>query len=574
MDKFIRILKHNRSIILYIALALISINLYDAWKKDYPPVAQQIATTEKPTTATAIPDAPATPLKTSSTEAALPALPAAATTPLKHTQLTDKPITKSIHVKTDVLDLNISTTGGTITSVYLNAYPISLGADEKYQLLGTKHQTSFTLQSGIIAKNQQTAPTHLATFDSSQMDYRLAEGKDKLVVDLVWQNQSIGIHVIKRYTFSRGSYSIKFEQIVNNDSDQAWQGWAYQQLERTPPLASGSMLDGTAYTFTGGAYYKPDTKYQKINFDEIKNEPINFEVQHGWVAFIQHYFVSAIIPEATENTLLFSKGLADERYLMGVRLPVLNVESGQTGVAKTTIYIGPKLQDHLEKVAPGLELTVDYGWLSVIAQPLFWLLSKIHSFVGNWGFAIIILTLMLKGLFFKLSEMSYRSMANLRLMTPRIQALKDRYGDDRQRMNQAMMELYKTEKINPLGGCLPMLVQIPVFIALYWMLMETVELRQAPFILWIQDLSVKDPLFILPLLMGASMFFQQKLNPAPPDPIQAKMMQMLPIIFTGLFAFFPAGLVLYWFVNNIASIAQQWYITRQIENESKLTTKK
>ena len=283
---------------------------------------------------------------------------------------------------------------------------------------------------------------------------------------------------------------------------------------------------------------------------------------------MQHYFTGVWVPEKDQKNHLYSKSLGNERYMIGSYSPSITLQSGESHTFTSDLFIGPKLDDQLQATAEGLELVRDYGFLAVIAKPMFWVLQKIHGIVGNWGWAIILFTILLKLAFYKLSETSYRSMANMRKMTPRIQALKDRYGDDKKRMQQAMMELYKTQKINPLGGCLPMLVQMPFFIALYWVLMESVELRQAPWILWIQDLSIKDPYFILPLIMGVSMFVQQKLNPAPPDPMQAKMMQMLPIVFTFFFAFFPAGLVLYWVVNNLLSISQQYVITKKIDKES------
>ncbi len=557
MEHILKLIRSNSTIILYILLGYISILLFSAWQEDYPPKIVEKPQQNAPISTTipenilpidtgTLPDVPKTQakIKQNPTNSAIQA--------------------DSISVHTDVLHLKINLQGGNITAALLEKYPVSINEPEtKFQLLGDNNALHFIIQTGIVAKNQATAPSHLSLFTAEKTRYQLNSGEDQLEVNLFWQAN--GIQVTKRFTFKRGSYAVKVSQIIQNQNEPTWQGWPYQQLERDPPVKSGSMLNGSAYTYTGGAYYKPDTKYQKIKFDEIKNEPIQIETKNGWVSFIQHYFVSAVIPPKEVPVTLFSKALDNNHYVMGVRLPMLEAKKGETIETDSTLYIGPKLQDHLAEIAPGLELTVDYGWLTVISQPLFWLLSKIHSYIGNWGWAIIILTLLLKLAFYKLSETSYKSMANMRKLAPRMQALKERYGEDKQRLNQAMMEMYKTEKINPLGGCLPMLVQIPVFIALYWMLMETVELRQAPFILWIHDLSVKDPYFVLPVLMGASMFFQQKLNPPPPDPMQAKIMSMLPIIFTGLFAFFPAGLVLYWLVNNLASILQQWNITRTIE---------
>jgi YidC/Oxa1 family membrane protein insertase len=297
----------------------------------------------------------------------------------------------------------------------------------------------------------------------------------------------------------------------------------------------------------------------------MTEQKLNIQVSDGWIAMMQHYFLSAWIPPEGLEETYYTNVIDRNRFIIGMFSPSVDILPGSNYSFKNDLYIGPKLQDTLGSVAPGLELTVDYGWLTVIAQPIHWLLNKIYDVVGNWGWAIIVLTILIKLAFYKLSEASYKSMANMRQLTPRLAALKDRYGDDKERLNQAMMELYKTEKINPLGGCLPIFVQIPVFIALYWVLLESVELRQAPFVLWIDNLSAPDPYYVLPLIMGISMYIQSKLNPAPPDPMQAKIMMSLPFVFTVFFAFFPSGLVLYWTINNILSIAQQWYITNAIE---------
>jgi YidC/Oxa1 family membrane protein insertase len=337
----------------------------------------------------------------------------------------------------------------------------------------------------------------------------------------------------------------------------------YGQLQRMEAKEEGQSA--FMYTYQGGAIYSPEDHYQKVSFDDMVDSPLGRDVSNGWVAMLQHYFVSAWIPPAENAEHFYSKALSGGRYVIGTYSPAVTVPPGETGRLSKGLYVGPKLQSQLETVAPGLDLTRDYGWLAVIAQPMFWLLDQIHRVVNNWGWAIIIFTILLKLALYPLSATSYKSMAGMRKLAPRIQALKDRYGDDKQRMQQAMMEIYKKEKINPLGGCLPILVQIPFFIALYWVLLESVELRQAPWILWIQDLSVKDPYFVLPVLMGVSMFAQQKLNLQPPDPMQAKIMMSMPFVFTIFFAFFPSGLVLYWFVNNLFSIGQQWYITRKIE---------
>ena len=446
-------------------------------------------------------------------------------------------------------------------------YPVSPEASaKKFQLIKPDLPNLYLAQSGLIGVSKDTAPTHEAVFESSAMEYVLADDEDELTIELTWTHES-GVKVIKRYLFTRGSYLIELTQTVNNQSDSNWAARSYVQLQRSEPYypEQSSFI----YTFTGSAYYSPEDKYEKISFDEIAENKLNREVTNGWAAMLQHYFLSAWIPPRGESQTIYTSQLSGPRYVIGMYSGTTNISPGASHTFSSQLYTGPKLQHELSKVAEGLELAVDYGWLTILAQPIFWLLNKLHSLVNNWGVAIILLTILIKLAFYKLSETSYKSMANMRKLTPRLQALKDRYGDDKERLNKAMMDMYKKEKINPLGGCLPIFVQIPVFIALYWVLLESVELRQAPFALWINNLSAPDPYFILPLIMGVSMYIQQKLNPAPIDPLQAKIMMSLPLVFTVFFAFFPAGLVLYWTVNNILSIAQQWYITRTIEKSAK-----
>jgi YidC/Oxa1 family membrane protein insertase len=386
---------------------------------------------------------------------------------------------------------------------------------------------------------------------------------DRLEVPLVWREN--GIEVVKTYVFKRDEYLIDVQHRLTNGAAEPWVGSQYRQIQRSRPLETSKLL----YTYTGAVVYNEEIKYEKVDFDDMEEQPFQLESSGGWAAMIQHYFLSAWVAAPAERNLLYSianTGRIPATYTIGMRSETQTIVPGDSAVFNAQLFVGPKLVDRLAAISPGLELTVDYGALTFLSKPLYWLLSWFHDLVGNWGFAIILLTLLVKAVFFKLSETSYKSMAKMRKVGPRLKTLKERFGDDRQKMNQAMMELYKTEKINPMGGCLPILVQIPVFIALYWALLESVELRQAPFILWITDLSVKDPYFVLPLIMGASMLIQQKLNPAPPDPVQAKIMMTLPIVFTVFFAFFPSGLVLYWVVNNLLSIAQQWVITKRIES--------
>jgi len=420
----------------------------------------------------------------------------------------------------------------------------------------------FVAQSGLIGSDPNSMPTHEALFESETTNYRLQPEDSNLKVELTWTDPS-GTQVRKRFSFERGSYLITTTQEILNGTEAPLVARDYNQLQRT--ALNDPNATRFVYTYTGGVYYSPEDKYKKVTFEQMGQQKLDRAVTDGWIAMIQHYFMAAWIPPQGGEETFYTNVLDGPRYIIGKYSPSVSIAPGATHAFENRLFVGPKLQDTLAKIAPGLELTVDYGWLTVLAQPIHWLLAKIHGVIGNWGWSIIVLTILIKLAFYKLSETSYKSMANMRQITPRLQALKDRYGDDKERLNQAMMELYKTEKINPLGGCLPILVQIPVFIALYWVLLESVELRQAPWILWIDNLSAPDPYFVLPLIMGVSMYVQQKLNPAPPDPMQAKIMMSLPFVFTVFFAFFPSGLVLYWVANNLLSIAQQWNITRSIE---------
>jgi YidC/Oxa1 family membrane protein insertase len=466
-----------------------------------------------------------------------------------------------IHIVTDVLDIEIDRRGGDLRQADLLKYPVDLIKDRSpFRLMQDSERRVLIAQSGLLSANG--APDHHSVYTTTQQEFRLASGQDALKVDLHWQNEE-GIEVVKTYVFKRNSYLIKVEYQVSNKSTVDWQGHQYQQLQRTRPGDDESTR--FIYTYTGGVIYSNEEKYEKVDFDDMDDANLSRDISSGWLAMIQHYFVTAWLPPEQQKFQYYSKAPENRPYVLGMVSPQTVIPAGAKASFDSQLYIGPKDQHRLEQVTESLKLTVDYGVLTILAQPIFWLLSYIHKVLNNWGWSIIILTLIIKLLFYKLSETSYRSMANMRRLAPRVTTIRERYGDDRQRMSQAMMELYKKEKINPLGGCLPMLVQIPVFIALYWVLLESVEMRQAPFVGWIQDLSNKDPYYILPLLMGIGMFVQQKLNPPPPDPVQAKVMMALPFIFTLFFAFFPAGLVLYWVSNSMISILQQWYITRRIE---------
>ncbi len=560
----------NLRLILVFSLVLVSLLLWQAWQEDYGPSSnnaitatstkeQAITSTEVPTTAgageTAIPDVKASAGKE---------IPAVAETPAAGTKAETSG--KIISIKTDLFNLELDTKGGTVKNLYLRDYPLSLDSpDEKFHLMKPVSPGLFIAQSGLIGEEKDQVPTHESEYKVKSQSFEMEDGKDSLSVDLSWSHPS-GITVTKRYSFTRGSYRIGVQHIIKNGSGKDLSVREYKQLQRSPDENDGGAF---MYTYTGGAIYTPENKYEKISFEDMEESKLSVKAKDGWVAMLQHYFIGSWVPKPGEENSFYTDVFSGKRYTLGAYTPAVNLPKGGENTFESSLVAGPKLQNELRAIAPGLDLTVDYGWLTVIAQPIFWLMGKLHSILGNWGWSIIMLTLLIKLAFYKLSETSYKSMANMRKVTPRMNALKERYGDDKQRLNQAMMELYKKEKINPLGGCLPILVQIPVFIALYWVLMESVELRQAPFMFWIQDLSVKDPYYVLPLIMGASMFVQQRLNPTPPDPMQAKIMMALPFVFTFLFLSFPAGLVLYWVVNNVLSIAQQWYITRQIEQASK-----
>ncbi len=559
----------SQRLLLYGSLILVLYLIWLAWEQNYGPQPTPDvqgesrdlpAADDTPALGEDVPEAPAVP----------------ETTDQRSSAQADA-ASKRIHIVTDVLDVEIDTRGGDIRRVALPTYPADADApDEPFVLLHDSEALGlYVAQSGLIHDRttdtdvdpDELAPSHHAVYEAEQQVYRLQLGEDELRVPLIWRS-STGVIVKKVFTFRRGDFLVDMEHTVINRSDRSWSGRQYRQLRHGPVRAGETSR--LLYTYTGAAYY--DGTYEKIPFEDMEDDALSREITGGWVAMLEHYFFSAWLPRLDEQnfyyTNIVSEG-AEPEYIIGMRSMGMAVATQDSGTFRTRIYLGPKLQERLAEIAPGLELVVDYGIFTVLAKPLFWLLDFIHGIVGNWGWAIVILTVLIKLVFYKLSETSYRSMAKMRTVQPRMVALRERFAGDKQKMNQALMELYKNEKINPLGGCLPILVQIPVFIALYWMLLESVELRQADFILWIDDLSNIDPYYVLPLLMGITMFVQQKLNPAPLDPIQAKVMMALPFVFTIFFAFFPAGLVLYWLVNNLLSIAQQWVITQRIEHGAK-----
>ncbi len=464
---------------------------------------------------------------------------------------------KKIVVVTDTFMAEINTVGGNIQHLDLLQHRDAKDQSKPLSLLEQQGSHTYIAQSGLLGKG---LPTHNAEFMAAADEYRLADGKDIVEVRLT-AVEAGDAKVAKVYTFHRASNVIDVAYEIENKGAVALVPSAYYQLVRDSVAADGEST--FVPTYTGPAIYTELEKFQKIEFSSIEKNKVSLpqNPDNGWVGMLQHYFVSAWLPASKGPREFYAKQLEGNLFSAGVILPVASIEPGQTGHITTRLYAGPA-QAKLDDIAPGLGLTVDYGWLTVFASPLFWMMSLLNDWVHNWGIAIILLTVLIKLVFFPLSATSYRSMAKMRVVAPKLEKIKQQYGDDRERLNRAMMDLYKTEKINPLGGCLPMLIQIPVFIALYWAILSSVELRHAPFFGWIHDLSATDPYYILPLIMGISMLIQSKLNPVPPDPLQAKLMQVMPIIFSVVFFFFPAGLVLYSIVNNILSIAQQWYITR------------
>jgi YidC/Oxa1 family membrane protein insertase len=533
-------------------LLVIAFFIFQAWQAQRPrPVVPQAV--EQST------------LPQASSTSPLPGVP----TPAPLAPLEQSPRGVRIAITTDVMTLQIDTVGGDLQSLDLRAYRVSRDRlASAYPMLNADAPRSFSPQSGLLGADPIQAPDHQASFAAQASEYRLQEGVDQLEVPLVWTHSVQGIEVRKVYQFRRGSYDIGLRYEVRNSGAEPWQAHPYTQLLRKKAAdAKGNMF--MPASFQGAVYYSAASKYHKLSYDDMLKSPLATTLADGWIGLSEHYFIAAVLLPKDEASSCYTRALVEEQYLIGCLAPPLTVAPGQTESWETRIYAGPKDQDRLEDVAPGLALTVDYGMLTVLAQPVFWLLSTVHGVVGNWGFAIILVTLLIKLAFYQLSAASYRSMAHMRKTQPKIMALRERYKDDKKALNEKMMELYRTEKINPLGGCLPILVQIPVFIALYWVLLESVELRHAPFVLWIHDLASADPYYVLPVLMGVSMFLQQRMTPMiGMEPMQRRIMLSMPLVFTVFFALFPAGLVLYWFVNNILSITQQWFINHQLERKT------
>lgn len=556
--------------ILLMGLLLLGYMMWVEWQKDYGPAPQpKTPDTSASAAQQDLPD-PFQEPSGAVGEVTPEDLPVPQSDPTQATEATrdEPPARELIKVRTDVLEVLIDPVGGTVVSAALLDYPVKQKQpDNKVLLLEPTGDRMFIAQSGLLSQGE--APNHTSTYRSARSEYHLAAGADPMEVPLEWVSEN-GVRVTKTLTFRAGRYDIDVRYRVLNGSGSTWTGSRYDQLQRTVPgdEESAGFTHPERYSFFGIGFYNPEDKFEKVAFDDVADEPYRVTAQEGWLAMIQHYFFAAWIPPADEETTYTTQAITGggwPRYIARSVSPARQVASGAEQEFSSRLYLGPKLQDEIPDIAPGLEYTVNYGIFTVFSKPLFWLMEKIHGVVGNWGWAIVILTILIKAAFFKLTEAQYRSTARMRKLQPRIEQLKERYGDDRQRMSQAMMEMYKKEKVNPLGGCLPILVQIPIFIALYWVLLESVELRQAPFILWIDNLSVRDPYFVLPLLNAAFMFATQRLTPmVGMDPLQQKMMTAMPIVFSIMFAFFPAGLVLYWATNAGLSLAQQYYITRKI----------
>jgi YidC/Oxa1 family membrane protein insertase len=558
----------NQRLLVWAAFGLLAWLTYQQWLQEQTPAPQDAEAPpgiEQPTPEGEVPDdsdVPALPDASGISPEAAPGLSVAEA---------DGPAAAIIRVHTDVYEIEIDTRGGTIRHATLLNYPVAKDQPETLvELLSPEKSRLGLIQSGLNAREDEREANHLSTYTSDRTDYILGD-EDALIVPLTWSDGQ-GITVRKEYRFMRGSYEIGLRHTVTNLSNTDWSGAAYAQIRRRSYAIKRTMFNVDTYSFDGPVVYDGE-KSQKLKRDDlISDGPFTLTVANGWVATIQHHFLAAIVPLAGSN-VSFRVQQQDDTVVASTIGNAQRVAPGSQTVFEATLFVGPKLQDQLADVTKSLKLTVDYGWLTILSQPLFWLLSVIHDVVKNWGVAIIIVTILIKLAFYKLTQASGRSMAKMRTIQPRMKALQERYKDDRQQLSQAMMELYKREKVNPAAGCLPILIQMPFFLAFYWVLLESVEMRQAPFALWITDLSSRDPYFILPIIMGAAMLFQTKLNPAPADPVQAKVMQIMPIVFTGFFAFFPSGLVLYWVTNTILSIAQQWRINQIVEEESRKAKK-
>ena len=548
--------------LIFFALMFVAYLLWTEWEKDYgphPPAPTPAAQTDAGKNA----------------DGTVPGATGPASVPNENGAANDGK-GQLVTLSNDVLRLTIDTRGGSVVRSELLAYPNEPVTKKNptpppARLLDDEAEHFFAAQDGLVS-NTGAAPDHRALFQAATTDAKLADGQKSVSLDLTWTDPS-GIKVTKRYTLKRTDYVVDFDQHIENGSSVAWTGNAYQQLQRVPaPKVNWfkAYTDPAQHSFFGAAWYSPENKFENLPFLDFAKKPLNHAFAGGWISMIQHYFFVAWIPPADQN-VTYSSAIVDPtsatpRYLVRAFGPAIQVAPGQSADSVSRLYIGPKLQGTLDAIAPGLDLTANYGWLTIIATPLHWLLSQLHGISGNWGVAIILLVLIIKGLLFKLTDAQFRSGARMRKLQPRVQALKERYGDDRMKMQQAMMELYKKEKINPMAGCLPILITFPIFIGLLRVLSESIELRHAPFFGWIHDLSAPDPFYVLPVLYFlVTLLTQRMMSTVGMDPTQAKMMKVMPLIFGVFFAFFPSGLVLYWTVNGATSLLQQWWINRSVD---------
>ncbi|MBK6980355.1 MAG: membrane protein insertase YidC [Betaproteobacteria bacterium] len=552
-------------LIAFVIFSFSALLLWDAWQKHNAPKVPA-----PPAVVAGAPAAPGpgtTPTPTMAAPGAPPAVAAAPAAPVgAPVEATGQPIV----VRTDLFEVELNSVGGDIRRVKLFKVYSALDRSKALTLLSADPKQYFVTQTGLLGEG---LPSHKAVYQAEAGEYELASGQDRLEVRLVAKGAE-GVEVVKKFVFRRGTYEMEVSYEVKNVGATPISPFAYFQFLRdgnqpSQEAAQTSAIAGVA-TFTGPAVYTDELKFVKVDFKDIEKGKQTHarKAKDGWIGVVQHYFVSAWLPKPSAEREYFTNKVGENLYTAGVIVPVGSIAPGASATVAMPLYIGPQNTDRLAKIAPGLELVVDYGWLYILAAPLFWVLKFIHGMVGNWGWAIILLTILIKLVFYPLNHKAGRSMAAMKVLGPKMEKLKQLYGNDKQKLNQAMMELYRTEKINPLGGCLPIVVQIPVFIALYWVLLGSIELRHAPWLGWIQDLSAPDPFYILPVIYAISMFVQTKLNPQPTDPVQAKVMLAMPIVFSIFFLFFPAGLVLYWVVQNLLSIAQQWHINRTLVAEA------
>ena len=544
----------TRRVVLYAILALVVYSLWTAWQVDYPVVISQQHSAQSQALST----------MPNGNDRLMPSI-------IKNNdneinKQTTVQSAKIVTVKTDVLDLSIDLKHGDIVQAQLLNYPESnIEKNKPFTLLQNNDGERYVADSNLFVVTDQVVHPVDVLFTSEHDKYQLGSNQQEMVVSLIGKNAE-GLAVKKEFIFSKGSYLITVRYLLANEGEKAWKGYMNTQLLRTSPTEDSSSMFHVG-SYTGASYSKPgESRYKKVGFKDMTKSNLDLDVESGWIAMQQHYFLTAWIPMADSKSRFYTRAINGDFTIGAVSQP-LTLTPNQQQVISSRLYLGPEITNVLKNIAPGLELTVDYGWLWFISGLLFSLMKAIYSVVGNWGWSIVLVTVIIKLAFYKLSATSYKSMAGMRKLQPKLLALRERYGDDKVKISQATMEMYRQEKVNPLGGCLPILIQIPVFIALYWVLLESVELRQAPFMLWITDLASSDPWHVLPIIMGITMLIQQKLNPAPPDPMQAKVMMFLPILFTGLFWNFPAGLVLYWIVNNTLSITQQWYITHKYSDD-------